>query len=83
VRPLLLAVGTAVLLYALHRLALHAESQGWIFYRARPPRVRTLGFLEELVDPRVEYMVEEQASEAIRANRPEQGEGYRDDDEPE
>ena len=62
-------------LYGLHRLALFAESRGWVYYRTRPPRVRTLGLLEELVDPSVEYRMEEQAAEAIRADADESGEG--------
>ena len=61
-------------LYGLHRLALFAESRGWLYYRTRPPRMRTLGILEELVDPSVEYRVEEQAAEAIRADHEESGE---------
>jgi len=79
-RVLLIAAGVAVALYGLHLLALFAESRGWIFYKTRPPRVRMLGMLEELVDPRVEYTVEEQSSEAIRADQSESGDGYRDDD---
>lgn len=70
------------LIFLVHRLALFAESRGWIFYKTRPPRVRMLGFLEELVDPRVEYMVEEETSQTIRADQSEQGEGYGDMDEP-
>jgi len=81
-KGLLVVSGLAVAAYALHRLALFAESSGWIFYKTRPPRVRMLGMLEELVDPRVEYTVEEQSSEAIRADQSETGDGYRDDDEP-
>ena len=79
---LVITLGIVVLVYMLHRLALAAESRGWIFYRTRPPRVRTLGLFEELVDPKVEYSVEEQSSEAIRANQTEQGDGYRENDEP-
>jgi hypothetical protein len=32
-----------------------------------------LGMLEELVDPRVEYAIEEESSEAIRADQVESG----------
>lgn len=71
---LLIVVCVTAALYALHRLALFAESRGWIFYRTRPPRVRTLGFLEELVNPSIEYMVEEQSSQEIRADHAESGE---------
>lgn len=71
-----ISVGFISLLYGLHRVAVFAETRGLIFYRTRPPRIRTLGLLEELVDPGVEYLVEEQSSEAIRADQDEAGEGY-------
>lgn len=72
--PLYLGIGAVGLVYGLHRLALFAESSGWVFYKTRPPRVRMLGLLEELVEPRVEYMIEEQSAEAIRADVAESGE---------
>ena len=61
-------------LYLIHLSLGYAESRGWIYYRSRPPRVRFLGMLEELADPRVEYLIEEQTSEAIRADQAESGE---------
>jgi hypothetical protein len=70
-----LVLGAAVVLYGLHRTLLAAELRGWIFYRHRPPRVRFLGLLEELVEPRVEYLIEEESSEAIRADHAHSGEG--------
>lgn len=70
---ILIAVGAIALLYGLHRLGLFAESRGWIYYRTRPPRIRMLGLVEELVDPKVEYTIEEQSSEAIRADHSESG----------
>jgi hypothetical protein len=80
---LLIVLGVAALIYGLHHLALHAESRGWIFYKTRPPRVRMLGFLEELADPSVEHRIVEEASEAIRADHAEAGEGYGEVDESE
>lgn len=74
-RPLLIATIVIAGLYGLHRLALFAEGRGWIFYKTRPPRMRTLGLLEELADPSVEYRIEEQSSEAIRADDEESGQG--------
>ena len=71
--PLLITVLVIAGLYGLHRLALFAEYRGWIYYRTHPPRMRTLGLLEELADPSVEYRIEEQASEAIRADDEESG----------
>jgi hypothetical protein len=68
-----IVLGVIVVIYGLHRLALLAEERGWIFYRTRPPRVRMLGLLEELVQPSVEYQIEEESSEAIRADQVETG----------
>ena len=39
----MIVVAILVLVYLLHRVALYAESQGWIYYKTRPPRVRMLG----------------------------------------
>jgi hypothetical protein len=77
-RVLLFTVGIAISMYALHRIATYAESRGWIFYRTRPPRVKMLGLLEELAEPRVEYQIEEMSSEAITADHAETGAGYGD-----
>lgn len=74
-RPLLIAILVIAVIYGLHRLALFAEERGWIFYKTRPPRMRTLGLLEELADPSAEYRIEEQSSEAIRADDEESGQG--------
>lgn len=68
-RPLLVTVIVLVLVYGLHRAALYAESRGWLYYRTRPPRMRSLGLLEELADPSVEYRIEEQSSEAMRGDQ--------------
>lgn len=74
-RPLLIATIVIAVLYGLHRLALFAEERGWLFYKTRPPRMRTLGLFEELADPSVEYRIEEQSSEAIRAGEERSGQG--------
>jgi hypothetical protein len=75
---LIILAGVIVALYVLHRVAIMAEERGLIFYRQRPPRVRSLGFLESLVQPSVEYMIEEESSEAIRADHSESGQGDKD-----
>lgn len=77
---LLIAFGIVALLLGLHVAAVFAEKRGWIYYRTRPPRVRMLGLFDELVDPGVEYRIEEETSEAIRSIQSEQGEGYGDMD---
>ena len=76
-RVLLVVVGVSVILYLVHRLLLIADERGMVFYKTRPPRVRMLGFLEELVDPRAEYTVEHESAEVIRADQAESGEGTR------
>ena len=76
----LIIIGVVVALYALHRLLLAADARGMVFYKTRPPRVRMLGFLEELVDPRTEYTVEHETSEEIRADQAESGQGVPGDD---
>jgi hypothetical protein len=70
---LLISLGIASVLYVLHRVLTAAEYRGWVYYRNRPPRIRFLGLLEELVEPRVEYLIEEESSEAIRADVTESG----------
>jgi hypothetical protein len=72
-RNVFIPLGVVALLYGLHRMAVFAEHRGWLYYRTRPPRMRSLGLLEELSDPSVEYRIEEQASEAIRADQEESG----------
>lgn len=68
-RFLLIVLLAVIIIYLTHRLLLLAEHRGWIFYRSRPPRIRFTGLLEELVEPRAEYLIEEQSSEAIRADQ--------------
>ena len=73
-RLILIIVGVLIVLYLLHLGLTYAEGRGWVFYRMRPPRIRFTGLLEELVEPRVEYLIEEQSSEAIRADQAKSGE---------
>lgn len=73
-RIFLVSVGVVALVYGLHRLGLFAESRGWVYYQTRAPRIRTLGLFEETFEPRVEYLVEELSSDAIRADQAESGE---------
>jgi hypothetical protein len=85
-RWLVIIAVIALVAFVLHRLALAAEDRGLIYYRQRPPRVRSLGTLESLVQPSIEYMIEEQSAEAARADHEESGQGdpgvdgYRDTD---
>ncbi len=71
---LLIALAVLAALFLVHRMLVHAETRGWIFYRNRP-RIQFLGFLEELVEPRVEYLIEEESSQKTIADQAESGEG--------
>ena len=71
---LLIALAVLAAVYIVHRTLTYAETSGWIFYRNRP-RVQFLGFLEELVEPRVEYLIEEESSQRTTADQAESGEG--------
>jgi hypothetical protein len=76
----LLWVGLALAgLYALHRLALWAESRGWIYYRTKhaPLGAAGLAMMEvaSIVHPQLEYVVAEVRSEQAQAEQDESGEG--------
>jgi hypothetical protein len=50
-------------LYALHRLALHLEERGYLYYRHRQPKpggVPPFLPLQEIVEPQVEHLMEAQ-----------------------
>ena len=53
-----------------------AGERGWVYnkYNPRPPGMgRTLGLLEEMFQPGIEHVVEEQTAEAIRTDQDESG----------
>ena len=69
----------ATALYGLHRLALWAESRGWIYYRQQrmPPGAAGMALLEvtSLLDPAVEQVIEETRGEQARAQADESAAG--------
>ncbi len=68
-----LSVGAGAL-YGLHRIALWAEERGWIFYRNKRGSAPWLGVLDQIYKPEIEYVIEEESSQRIRADRNESGE---------
>jgi hypothetical protein len=74
-RWLVIVGGLGVIVYTLHRLAKYAAGRGWIYYRDAPKRGYSLGFVEEVFQPSMEFVIEEQSSEAIRADAWESAEG--------
>ncbi|HSM01189.1 MAG TPA: hypothetical protein VK960_01945 [Acidimicrobiia bacterium] len=73
------AVIAVVGLYGLHRLALWAESRGWIYYRTKrmPSGAAGRAFMElsAIVEPEIEHVIEEIDSERVRGEQGESGEG--------
>lgn len=66
----------AVLAFVAHRLALWAESRGWMYYKNRPPfRGSTLGYLEEIYNPAMHHVMEERDHERGSAAQEESGDG--------
>jgi len=81
VSALLVAAGVIVLLgYGIHRLAMWAESRGWIYYKRRPRfRGSTLGYLEEIYNPAMHHVMEERDNERAVGDQAESGGDPEDD----
>lgn len=66
--------------YVIHRTAVWAEGRGWIYYRSktRPPGAAGMALLHmaQIVQPEIEYVIEEIQSQEIRAEVTRSGEGY-------
>lgn len=65
----------ALVLIAGHLLLTWAERRGWVYYRTTDrPRPRSLGLFEEIYQPSVSHVMEQQATEATEADQSESGE---------
>ena len=73
-----LAVGGVVLVVVLvagHVLLTWAEGRGWVYYRsADRPRPRSLGLLEEIYQPSLTHVIDQQITEETEADQAESGE---------
>lgn len=66
------ALGTAAV--CVHLALTWADRKGWVWYRnADRPPPRSLGLLEEIYQPSVHHMIEEQVSEADETDAAESG----------
>lgn len=65
-----------VLVVAAGHLALTwAERRGWVYYRSTDrPRPRSLGLFEEIYQPSVSHVIEQQVTEETEADQIESGE---------
>jgi ABC-type uncharacterized transport system YnjBCD permease subunit len=73
-----LAVGVVVLVLVVvagHILLTWAERRGWIYYRSTGrPRARSLGLLEEIYQPSITHVIDQQVTEKTEADQAESGE---------
>ena len=72
----LVVVVVAVLLigYGLHRAALFADRRGWLYYRTKPRlKGSTLGLLEEIYNPAMTHVIDEQQENRSIADQDESG----------
>jgi len=65
----------AVVGYALRRASRWAGERGWVFnkYNPRPRGSGPMGSFEQIFQPSIEHVIDEQSSERIRADQDESG----------
>lgn len=84
--PVLVALAVVVVLViaavVVHLVLTWMERRGWIWYRTKDrPRPSSLGLIEEIYQPSIEHVVEQQVSEDTEADQAALGEPEdRDDD---
>ncbi len=50
------------------------EKKGWVYYRsANRPRPQSLGLLEEIYQPSITHVIEQETTEETEADQPESG----------
>ena len=65
----------ALILIAGHLLLTWAEQRGWVYDRSTDrPRPRSLGLFEEIYQPSVSHVIEQQVTEETEADQRESGE---------
>ena len=65
-----------------HLLLTWMNRRGWIWYRTKDrPRPTSLGLLEEIYQPSVEHVIEQQVSQETEADQAAKGEPESDDSE--
>ncbi|MGI9529030.1 MAG: hypothetical protein ACR2NG_04910 [Acidimicrobiia bacterium] len=70
----LIACGALIIGVAGHLALTLADRKGWVYYRnddRRPPH--TLGLLEEIYQPSIEHVIEQETSEQTSADQAESG----------
>ena len=66
----------ALVLVAGHVLLTWSERRGWVYYRSTDrPRPRSLGLLEEIYQPSITHVIEQQVTEETEADQAKSGDG--------
>ena len=64
-----------LVLAAGHFLLAWAERRGWVYYRSTDrPRPRSLGLFEEIYQPSISHVIDQQVKEETEADQSESGE---------
>jgi hypothetical protein len=64
-----------LVLAAGHFLLTWAERRGWVYFRSTDrPRPRSLGLFEEIYQPSISHLMEQQVTEETEADQSESGE---------
>lgn len=76
--PYLIPIGAiailALVLVAGHVLLTWAERRGWVYYRSTDrPRPRSLGLFEEIYQPSVTHVIDQEVTEETEADQAESG----------
>ena len=70
----LAAVVVGIVVVAGHLTLTWAARRGWIYYRdSNRPRPHTLGLVEEIYQPSIEHVIDQEVSEATEADQAESG----------
>jgi len=65
----------SLVLVAGHLVLTWAERRGWVYYRSTDrPRPRSLGLFEEIYQPSVTHVIDQQVTEETEADQAESGE---------
>lgn len=68
--------GIVAAAWGVDRMARWAERRGWIYYRdENRPRGVNLGFLDQIYQPSMEHVIEQEIMEQTVADEDESGEG--------
>ncbi len=72
-----IVVGLALVLLSGHLFLTWAERRGWVYYRSTDrPRPHSLGLFEEIYQPSITHVIDQQVNEDTEADQAESGEDF-------